>query len=60
MNGQSFNVTLYFFLKISNKICYEVLKIFLGTTDKAMADRENKRGRQIYKNLNISRKKIAF
>ena len=25
VNGQIFNVTPYFFLKISNKICYQVL-----------------------------------
>ena len=35
-------------------------KIFLGSTSKAMADREKKRGRQKYKNLNISRTKRAF
>ena len=54
VNGQSFIVTLYFFLKISNKMCYEVLiqtvddinfKISLGSTSKAMADREKKKGR---------------
>ena len=36
------------------------LKIFLGSTSKAMADKERKRGRRKYKNLNISRTKIAF
>ena len=38
---------------------YDVIrfKIFLGSTSKAMADREKKRGRQKYKNLNISRTK---
>ena len=35
-------------------------KIFLGSTAKAMADRGKKRGRQKYKNLNISRTKRAF
>ena len=32
-------------------------KIFLGSTSKAMADREKKRGRRKYKNLNIPRTK---
>ena len=51
--SQGFNVTPYFFLKISNKTYYEVLiqtnddvvnlNIFLELTSKAMADRE-KRG----------------
>ena len=55
INRQSFNATPYFFLKISNKMCYHVFiqtvddiinfKIFLGSTCKAMADREKKRGR---------------
>ena len=35
-------------------------KIFLGSTSKAMADQEKKRGRQNCKNLNISRTKRAF
>ena len=35
-------------------------KIFLESTSKAMADREKKRGRRKYKNLNISRMKRAF
>ena len=69
-NGQNFNVTPYFFLKISNKMCYSVLtytvdgvinfKIFLGSTAKAMADREKKRGRRKYKNLNTLRTKRAL
>ena len=51
-------------------MCYQVIiqtgdditnfKIFLESTSKAMADKEQKRGRQIHKNLNISRTKIAF
>ena len=51
-------------------MCYIVLtytvdgvinfKILLGSIAKAMADREKKRGRQKYKNLNISRMKRAF
>ena len=58
---------LFFLLKISNKMCYEVListiddvinfKIFLRSTSKAMADREKKRGRQ---KSEISRTKRAF
>ena len=32
-------------------------KIFLESTSKAMVDREKKRGRQKYKNLNISKTK---
>ena len=35
-------------------------KIYLQATSKAMADREKKRGRRKYKNLNISRTKRAF
>ena len=35
-------------------------KIYVESTSKAMADREKKRGRQEYKNLNISRMKRAF
>ena len=36
-------------------------KIYLGSTSKAMADREKKRGRWKYKNLNISRtKRVVF
>ena len=38
----------------------ENFKIFLRSTSKAMADREKKRGRRKYKNLNISRTKRAF
>ena len=34
-------------------------EIFLGSTSTAMADRSKKRGRQRYKNLNISRTKRA-
>ena len=34
-------------------------KIYLGSTSKAMADREKKRGRQKHKNLNILRTKRA-
>ena len=70
MNGQSFNVTTYFFLKILSKMFYKVLiqtvndvinfKIFLGSSSEAMADREKKRGRKKYKNLNILRTKRAF
>ena len=70
INEQSFNVTPYFFLNISNKICYYVFiqtvddiinfKIFLGSASKAMADREKKRGTRKYTNLNISRTKRAF
>ena len=47
INEQSFNVTPYFFLKISNKMLLS-------------SDREKKRGRQKYENLNISRTKNAF
>ena len=36
------------------------IKIFLESTSKAMADKEKKRGRRKYKNLNISRPKRAF
>ena len=56
-------------LKISNKMCYWVLiyavddviivKIFLGSTSKAMVDREKKRRGQKYKNLNILKIKRA-
>ena len=35
-------------------------KIYLRSSSKAMADREKKRGRRNYENLNISRTKIAF
>ena len=35
-------------------------KIYIGSSSKAMADREKKRGRWKYKNLNISRRKKAF
>ena len=35
-------------------------KIYLGSSCKAMADREKKRGGRKYKNLNISRTKRAF
>ena len=35
-------------------------EIFLGPNSKAMADRGKKRGRQKYKDLNISRTKRAF
>ena len=35
-------------------------KIYLESTSEAMADREKKRGRRKYKNLNISRTKKAF
>ena len=35
-------------------------KIYLQSTSKAMVDREKKRGRQKYKNLNMSRTKRAF
>ena len=35
-------------------------KMYLESTSKAMADRDKKRGRQKYKNLNISRTKRAF
>ena len=35
-------------------------EIFLGLTAKAMADTGKKRGRQKYKNVNISRTKRAF
>ena len=35
-------------------------KIFLGSTSKAIADMEKKRGGRKYKNLNISRMKRAF
>ena len=35
-------------------------KIFLGSTSNAMPDREKKRGRRKYKNLNISKTKRAF
>ena len=55
-NGQNFNVTPYFFLKMSSKMCYYVFtytvdgvikfKIFFGSTAKTMAYKEKKRGRQ--------------
>ena len=35
-------------------------KISLESTSKAMADREKKGGKRKYKNLNISRTKIAL
>ena len=35
-------------------------KIFLGSSCKPMVDREKKRGRRKYTNLNISRMKRAF
>ena len=35
-------------------------KIYLGSSSQAMADREKKRGKWKYKNLNISRTKKAF
>ena len=35
-------------------------KIFLKSTSKATADKQKKRGRRMYKNLNISRTKRAF
>ena len=70
INGQSLNVTPYFFFKISNKMCYRVLiyavddvvnvTIFLGSTSKAISDGEKKRGRQKYRNLNILRTKRVF
>ena len=34
--------------------------IYLGSSSKAMADREKKRGKWKYKNVNISRTKKAF
>ena len=70
INEQSFNVTLYFFLKISKKCVIMFLfrplmdvinlKIFLGSACKAIADREKKRGRRKYTNLNIWKTKRAF
>ena len=36
------------------------MPIFLGSTAEAMADREKKRGRRKYKNLNILRTKRTF
>ena len=70
INGQRFNAIPFFFLKISNKMCYQVLiqtvddvinsKIYLGSSSKAMADREKKRGRWKYKNFNILRTKKSF
>ena len=50
-------------------MCYKVLiwavndinfKIYLGSTSKAITDREKNRGRWKYKNLNISGMKRAF
>ena len=51
-------------------MCYKVpiytvedvinFKIYLRSNSKAMVDREKKRGKQKYKNLNISRTKKAF
>ena len=51
-------------------MCYQVpiktvddaihFKIFLGSSSKAIVDREKKKGRWKYKNLNISRTKRAF
>ena len=38
----------------------QTLRFFFESTSKAMADREQKRGRRIYKNLNISRTKRTF
>ena len=35
-------------------------KIYLGSSSQAMSDREKKRGRWKYRNLNISRTKRAF
>ena len=35
-------------------------KVYLGSMPKAMADREKKKGREKYKNLNISRTKRAL
>ena len=35
-------------------------KIYLGSGSKAMADREKKKGRWKYKNLNVLRTKRAF
>ena len=35
-------------------------KIFIESTSQAMADREKKRGRRKYKNVNISRTERAF
>ena len=43
--------------KVDDVINFE---IYLQTTSKHMADREKKRGRRKYKNLNMSRKKRAF
>ena len=68
-NGQSFNVTHIF---LSQDIKQNLLgsyldswwghelQDFLGSTSKAMADREKKRERRKYKNLNFARAKRAF
>ena len=70
INGQSFNVISFFFLRLPNKMCYSVLiqtaddvtgfEIYLRSTSKAMAGREKRRGRWKYKSSNISRTKRAF
>ena len=38
----------------------QTLEIYLPATSMAIADRKKKRGKQKYKNLNISRTKSAF
>ena len=55
---------------MSNKLFYEVFiqgvddvikfNIYLGSSSKALGDREIKRGRLKYKNLNGLRRKIIF
>ena len=52
---------LFFFSRYQTKCVIKFLfNIYLRSTSKAMADREKKRGRWKYKNLNISRTKRAF
>ena len=69
MNGKNFNVMPFFFSKISNKMCYVLIKavddvinfkIYLWATATAMADREKKKPRQEYNNLKISEWKDPF
>ena len=70
VNCQSFNVIPFFRPKISMKCVIKFLfrqlmmpwtfKIYLGSSPKAMTDREKKRGRWKYKNLNILQTKELF
>ena len=57
---------MHIFCKMFYKVLIQTVndvinfKIFLGSSSEAMADREKKRGRKKYKNLNILRTKRAF